>query len=81
MQRHGAGLKPRRTKPIESERSGPLTSPVKTATTDATGLYRLSEFPAGQARYLWLSKKGYRADEISVTIAADTRLDIELVRR
>ena len=57
------------------------TSAVQAATTDATGVYRLSEFLGRQARYLWLSKKGYRADEISVTITTDTRLDIELVRQ
>jgi len=28
-----------------------------------------------------VSKKGYRADELSVTITTDTRLDIELVRQ
>jgi hypothetical protein len=53
----------------------------QTATTDPKGFYRLSEFPASQARFLWLSKKGYRADELSVTITTDTRLDIELVRQ
>ena len=54
---------------------------AQAATTDSKGFYRLSEFPASQARYLWVSKKGYRADEISLTIATDTRLDIELVRQ
>jgi hypothetical protein len=66
---------------VEEVLCNPLcTNPVQTATTDPNGFYRLSEFPAGQARFLWLSKKGYRADELSVTITTDTRLDLELLR-
>ena len=56
-------------------------TPVQAATTDPNGFYRLSEFPGSEARYLWLSKKGYRADELSVTITTDTRLDLELLRQ
>ena len=56
-------------------------TPVQASTTDSNGFYSLSEFPGSQGRYLWVSKKGYRADELSVTITTDTRLDLELQRQ
>ena len=56
-------------------------APVQSATTDPNGSYRLPEFPASQARWVWLSKNGYRADELSVTITTDTRLDVDLARQ
>jgi hypothetical protein len=55
--------------------------PSQTVTTDANGSYRMSEFPARQARWVWLSKKGYKADEFLVTVTEDTRLDIDLVKQ
>ena len=60
------------------------------ATTDTNGFYRLS-LSGGQTHFFWVSKDGYRHDEQvaptcdgcfrSLTIGADTRLDIELVRQ
>ena len=60
------------------------------ATTDTSGFYRFS-LSGGRIHFFWVSKDGYRHDEHveatcdgcfrSVTIDADTRLDIELVRQ
>jgi len=60
-----------------------------TATTDLNGFYRLSELSTNQTHFLWVFKTGYRADELphcegcfgSVTITADTKLDIDVVRQ
>ena len=62
---------------------------VHTAMTDLNGSYFLAGLSASQTHFLWVSKKGYRAEASpncegcfrSVTIDADTRLDIELVRQ
>ena len=61
-------------------------------TTDKDGAYRLADLHHGELNFLWILKEGYAAagpipvqscdwcDRI-VTVAGDTRLDVELVRR
>lgn len=50
------------------------------AMTDNEGLYTISNLRGGLT-YLNLSKEGYDAATEAVTIAADTRVDIQIVRR
>ena len=55
-------------------------SSFRVATTDTNGFYSMSGLYAGSSS-VRVSKEGYETDTRTVTISADTRLDIQIVRR
>ena len=52
----------------------------QTATTDASGFYRISGVSVGRL-FFGFEKEGYQSNRSSVNVTGDTRFDIEAIRR